>query len=153
MDCHGRVALITGVNGQDGSYLSEMLLAKGYAVHGLVAYLRFGLPLDSRVAARLRVVNKPILLVANKTDDPALDTLADEFHSLASGPLLRVSAMQNRNRDLLLEAIVARLPPSTEENAAVAEPVMKLAASLARKTTAWATSSAVLLRASGGCLR
>ena len=34
----------------------------------------------------------------------ALDTLADEFHSLASGPLLRVSALQNRNREALLEA-------------------------------------------------
>lgn len=29
-------ALITGVNGQDGSYLAEMLLAKGYEVHGIV---------------------------------------------------------------------------------------------------------------------
>lgn len=29
-------ALITGVTGQDGSYLTEFLLAKGYAVHGLV---------------------------------------------------------------------------------------------------------------------
>ena len=29
-------ALITGVNGQDGSYLAEMLLAKGYEVHGVV---------------------------------------------------------------------------------------------------------------------
>jgi len=29
-------ALITGVNGQDGSYLAELLLAKGYAVHGVV---------------------------------------------------------------------------------------------------------------------
>ena len=31
-----KVALITGINGQDGSYLAEMLLAKGYAVHGIV---------------------------------------------------------------------------------------------------------------------
>ncbi len=31
------VALITGVSGQDGSYLSELLLAKGYQVHGMVA--------------------------------------------------------------------------------------------------------------------
>ena len=30
------VALITGVNGQDGSYLAEFLLEKGYEVHGLV---------------------------------------------------------------------------------------------------------------------
>ena len=30
-----KIALITGVTGQDGSYLSEFLLAKGYIVHGL----------------------------------------------------------------------------------------------------------------------
>jgi GDPmannose 4,6-dehydratase len=31
----GRVALITGITGQDGSYLSELLLSRGYRVHGL----------------------------------------------------------------------------------------------------------------------
>ena len=31
-----KVALITGVTGQDGSYLSELLLSKGYEVHGLI---------------------------------------------------------------------------------------------------------------------
>lgn len=31
-----RVALITGITGQDGSYLAELLLEKGYAVHGIV---------------------------------------------------------------------------------------------------------------------
>ena len=31
-----RKALITGITGQDGSYLAELLLAKGYEVHGLV---------------------------------------------------------------------------------------------------------------------
>ncbi len=31
-----RVALITGITGQDGSYLTELLLAKGYTVHGVV---------------------------------------------------------------------------------------------------------------------
>ncbi len=30
-----RVALITGVTGQDGAYLSELLLSKGYVVHGV----------------------------------------------------------------------------------------------------------------------
>ena len=29
-------ALITGITGQDGSYLAELLLGKGYEVHGLV---------------------------------------------------------------------------------------------------------------------
>jgi GDPmannose 4,6-dehydratase len=32
----GRVALITGITGQDGSYLTEQLLEKGYIVHGMV---------------------------------------------------------------------------------------------------------------------
>src|SRR5256885_12519377 len=31
-----KVALITGITGQDGSYLAELLLQKGYAVHGIV---------------------------------------------------------------------------------------------------------------------
>lgn len=31
-----RTALITGVTGQDGSYLAELLLAKGYLVHGVI---------------------------------------------------------------------------------------------------------------------
>ena len=34
-DYMGRCALITGVTGQDGSYLAELLIAKGYEVHGL----------------------------------------------------------------------------------------------------------------------
>ncbi len=29
-------ALVTGITGQDGSYLSELLLDKGYEVHGIV---------------------------------------------------------------------------------------------------------------------
>ena len=32
----GKRALITGITGQDGSYLSELLLEKGYEVHGII---------------------------------------------------------------------------------------------------------------------
>ena len=35
VNCTGRVALITGITGQDGSYLAELLLEKGYVVHGI----------------------------------------------------------------------------------------------------------------------
>jgi len=35
VDCRGRIALITGITGQDGSYLAELLLEKGYVVHGI----------------------------------------------------------------------------------------------------------------------
>jgi len=31
-----KTALITGITGQDGSYLAELLLSKGYEVHGLI---------------------------------------------------------------------------------------------------------------------
>ena len=33
-----KVALITGITGQDGSYLAELLLAKNYEVHGVVRH-------------------------------------------------------------------------------------------------------------------
>jgi GDPmannose 4,6-dehydratase len=36
MSDNSRIALITGITGQDGSYLAELLLEKGYAVHGVV---------------------------------------------------------------------------------------------------------------------
>ena len=31
-----KVAFITGITGQDGSYLAELLISKGYKVHGLL---------------------------------------------------------------------------------------------------------------------
>ena len=39
-------ALITGITGQDGSYLAELLLEKGYRVHGMV---RHGFHLPERL--------------------------------------------------------------------------------------------------------
>ncbi len=35
VEANGKVALITGVTGQDGAYLAEFLLKKGYTVHGI----------------------------------------------------------------------------------------------------------------------
>ena len=32
-------ALITGITGQDGSFLAELLLSKGYEVHGIVRHV------------------------------------------------------------------------------------------------------------------
>ena len=32
---YDKIALITGITGQDGSYLAEFLLSKGYIVHGI----------------------------------------------------------------------------------------------------------------------
>jgi len=32
----GKTAIITGITGQDGSYMADLLLSKGYQVHGIV---------------------------------------------------------------------------------------------------------------------
>ena len=47
-----RVALITGIGGQDGSYLAELLLSKGYTVRGTVR--RASYPSTARVDHLLR---------------------------------------------------------------------------------------------------
>ena len=39
-----KTALITGISGQDGSYLAELLLSKGYKVHGIVRKIAFENP-------------------------------------------------------------------------------------------------------------
>jgi GDPmannose 4,6-dehydratase len=36
IEANGKIALVTGITGQDGSYLAELLLQKGYVVHGLI---------------------------------------------------------------------------------------------------------------------
>ena len=50
-----KVALITGVTGQDGSYLAEFLLEKGYTVHGIKRAQRL-LGAGARVRAKRTVV-------------------------------------------------------------------------------------------------
>jgi GTP-binding protein len=82
-------------------------------------------PLDLEVAERLRHAGKPVMLVANKADDAKYDAQAAEFFKLGFGEPLPVSTLQNRNRDVLLEAIVARLPAT--DAAPPSEPAMKLA--------------------------
>ncbi|MCO8125150.1 ribosome biogenesis GTPase Der [Stieleria sp. TO1_6] len=90
----------------------------------LVVDVQTGLmPLDQLVVDRLRGVERPVILVANKADQTHHDTLADEFHRLGRGHLVTVSTTQNRNRDELLELIRDRLPPSDET---ATEATMKL---------------------------
>ena len=83
-------------------------------------------PLDEEVARRLRYVTKPIILVANKCDTPEMDPQAAEFYKLGRGKLVCVSALQNRNKQELLNLLLERLPPPGEE-APAEEITMKLA--------------------------
>jgi GTP-binding protein len=71
-------------------------------------------PLDEKVAARLRYVTKPIILVANKCDTPTLDPQAAEFYKFGRGKLVPASAHHRRGVPTLMELIAARLPEPTE---------------------------------------
>jgi len=64
-----KVALITGITGQDGSYLSELLLSKGYEVHGIVR--RVALESETRRLWRLRDILKDITLHSGSVDSYA----------------------------------------------------------------------------------
>lgn len=54
-----RVALITGITGQDGSYLAELLLAKGYEVHGLISGHRRSTRSVSSTSTRIHTAPMP----------------------------------------------------------------------------------------------
>ena len=83
-------------------------------------------PLDEAVAERLRKVEKPVLLLANKTDHAGLDVQAHEFHRLGRGWLIPVSVLQNRNRQELLDEILTRLPERDYEDSEVEPAHMKI---------------------------
>lgn len=84
-------------------------------------------PLDEDVARRLRYMEKPVICVANKTDDEQLDYAADEFYKFGRGRLMKVSTHQNRGKKELLDAIHAKLPPFVMFEAPPEVPELKIA--------------------------
>ena len=84
-------ALITGITGQDGSYLAEFLLEKGYEVHGLVR--RSSLEKYDRletVAGRIKLVEGD--LTDQGSLDLAMQTVQpDEVYNLAAQSYVAVS--------------------------------------------------------------
>jgi GDPmannose 4,6-dehydratase len=93
MDNKQKVALITGVTGQDGSYLAEMLLDKGYKVVG--AKRRTSLINTDRID---HLINKPMfsLVYGNMIDSGNIHRLLlehqpDEIYNLAAQSHVKVS--------------------------------------------------------------
>ena len=95
-------ALITGINGQDGSYLAELLLEKGYEVHGInrrsstfntkrIEHLYIeGLVIDIYISQRIN------LHYGDMTDSTNLIRLVqqikpDEIYNLAAQSQVKVS--------------------------------------------------------------
>ena len=64
-----KVALITGITGQDGSYLAELLLTKGYTVHGIVR--RTALEFEEHKLWRLRKIKNDLNLCAGSLESYA----------------------------------------------------------------------------------
>ena len=64
-----KVVLITGITGQDGSYLAELLLSKGYEVHGIVR--RVALEDETHRLWRIRRILKDINLHAGSLESYA----------------------------------------------------------------------------------
>ncbi len=94
----GKVALITGVTGQDGAYLAEFLLAKGYVVHGIKR--RASLFNTERIDHLYQDLHAPdprfVLHYGDMSDATNLirivqQTQPDEIYNLAAQSHVRVS--------------------------------------------------------------
>lgn len=86
-------ALITGINGQDGSYLAELLLSKGYEVHGI---LKRNSVAENQTARIEHIFDKVKLEYADMTDMASLisvlqKVMPDEIYNLAAQSHVRIS--------------------------------------------------------------
>ena len=86
-------ALITGINGQDGSYLAELLLEKGYEVHGI---LKRNSVAENQTARLDNIFSKLNLQYADMLDMASLIRVLqlvkpDEVYNLAAQSHVRIS--------------------------------------------------------------
>jgi GTP-binding protein len=121
-----------GVDIADPSPLTQSIAAharEAVAEADLVLFVvdaRAGVtPGDEEVADILRRARKPVLLIANKIDDPAQEGLALELHRLGLGQPIPVSALHGHGTGDLLDHIVAELPGRGRE--AIPESAVRVA--------------------------
>lgn len=82
---------------------ADMVLFVVDARHGIT-------PGDEEIAAIIRASKKPVVLIANKIDDPRKDLLALEFHRLGIGEPFPLSALHGHGTGDLLDLIIQGLP-------------------------------------------
>jgi GDPmannose 4,6-dehydratase len=88
-----KITLITGINGQDGSYLAEFLLEKGYEVHGT---LKRNSVSENQTSRLNNIYDKVILHYADMTDLSSLisviqKVMPNEIYNLAAQSHVRIS--------------------------------------------------------------
>jgi GTP-binding protein len=67
-------------------------------------------PGDEEIAELLRASNKPVLVIANKIDDPSRDSEAAEFYRLGLGDPVPLSGLHGHGTGDLLDTVVSMLP-------------------------------------------
>ncbi|HMI29119.1 MAG TPA: ribosome biogenesis GTPase Der [Gaiellaceae bacterium] len=106
-----------GVDIADSSPMTQSIAAQAreaIAEADLILFVvdaRAGItPGDAEVADILRRAHKPVLLIANKIDDPAQESLAYDLHRLGLGDPIPISSLHGHGSGDLLDRIVERLP-------------------------------------------
>jgi GTP-binding protein len=85
------------------------------------------MPGDEELAGILRASHKPVLVLANKIDDPSQEALALEAHRLGLGDPIPLSGMHGHGTGDLLDEIVARLEDVGEARHAVGDEAIRVA--------------------------
>jgi len=94
----------------------------------LVVDARAGvMPGDEELAEILRASHKPVLVLANKIDDPARESLALEAHRLGLGDPIALSGMHGYGTGDLLDEVVARLEDIGEARPTVGDEAIRVA--------------------------
>ena len=136
-------ALITGITGQDGSYLAEFLLGKGYGVYGMVRRASF-----QRFDRIQHILDRVEVIEGDLTDQSSLDdaiktTAPDEVYNLASQSFVPTSWNQpvltadvtGTGVTRMLEAIRKHKPDSKFYQASTSEMFGKVRATPQNETT------------------
>jgi len=85
------------------------------------------MPGDEELAEILRSAHKPVLVLANKIDDPAQEALALELHRLGLGDPLPLSGMHGHGTGDLLDEVVARLEDIGEARPPIGDEAIRVA--------------------------
>jgi GTP-binding protein len=106
-----------GAKGLDGRIVeqAEVAIAAADVIVLVVDASAGPLEDDMLVAARLRQTDKPVLVVANKVDDPRDEPSAADFFRLGLGEPSPLSALHGRGSGDFLERLVAAIPEVAEE--------------------------------------
>src|SRR3989304_5689522 len=124
-----RTALITGITGQDGSYLAELLLKKGYKVHGLVRRLSVPNVGNIRHIADDLVLADGDLIDQTSLNSAVKEASPDEVYNLAAQSFVATSFVQpvltgeitGLGAVRLLEAVRSEAPDARVYQAASSE--------------------------------